>query len=370
MVKNIIFILFIFLFCIFLVYFFVYRTNLQIKRKPNIKIVDITNISPTPTLTKPTFIPITLDSIFTEPTNISHFDKNNLVTIAVTGDFIPARSVNYQTTKYGNFVWTVEGITNYFTKADIVFVNLETPLFTNCPITNEGFVFCGDVKHTKALKAINTTIVNLSNNHLSNYGEQGYTKTKEILQNNNIQTTGDRLTIIEKKGVKFAFLGYNDIGYTPNYLSKADLDKIKQDILQAKSSADVIIVQFHFGTEYADFPDTQQVTIAQNAIDFGADLVIGNHPHSIQPVEIYKDKVIMYAHGNFVFDQMWSEQTKQGVVGFYTFYKKNLVKVNFKPIYITEYGKAGIPNMEQSLQIINKLKNNSYSWKNRQKTKD
>lgn len=363
MVKNIIFLLFIFLFCSFLVYFFVYSTNLQIKHKPNIKIVSVTNISPTPTPTEPTITPLTLDSIFKGRDEAHPLDKNNLVTIAVTGDFIPSRSVNYQTLKYNNFLWSVEEIKSYFTRADIVFVNLEAPIFANCPVTNEGFVFCGEEKHVNALTSINTTIVNLSNNHLSNYGEEGYTKTKEILQDNNIQTIGDKLTIIEKKGIKFAFLGYNDIGYTPNYLYKVDLDKIKNDILQAKNTADIVIVQFHFGSEYADFPDRQQVKIAQSAIDFGADLVVGNHPHSIQPVEIYKDKVIMYAHGNFVFDQMWSEQTKQGVVGFYTFYKKTLVKVEFKPVYITDYGKATIPNNTTGTEIINKLKTNSYTWK-------
>lgn len=73
----------------------------------------------------------------------------------------------------------------------------------------------------------------------------------------------------------------------------------------------------------------------------------------------------MYAHGNFVFDQMWSEQTKEGVIGFYTFYKKTLVKVEFKPIYITNYGKAEIPNSTTGAQIIKKLKTSSYTWKSK-----
>jgi poly-gamma-glutamate synthesis protein (capsule biosynthesis protein) len=74
------------------------------------------------------------------------------------------------------------------------------------------------------------------------------------------------------------------------------------------------------------------------AIDAGADLVIGNHPHWIQPVELYNGKLITYAHGNFVFDQEWSLETKQGVVGRYTFYDTQLVDVEFLPVLIENYG--------------------------------
>lgn len=335
------------------------------KNKQNIKILNVKNNS-TPVVkitSSPKITPtITLDSIFSSSNDLSNYNKNELVTIAATGDFIPARSVNYQTIKNNNFLWTIQNVSSYFTKADIVFVNLESPIFKNCPITNQGFVFCGEDKHINALTKINTSVVNLANNHLSNYGENGYLKTKNILKEANILTTGDQTQIIEKKGTKFAFLGYNDIGYTPNYLYKADLQKIENDIKQAKKSANVVIVQFHFGAEYSYYPDTRQVELAKSAVGFGADLIIGNHPHYIQPVQIYKNKVIMYAHGNFVFDQMWSEETKQGVIGYYTFYKNNLVDVKYKPVYIKNYGEGIIPNTYIYEQILNKLKQISIQY--------
>ena len=364
MIRNIIVSIFIIVFCVFLLYFLVYPTKLQ--TKPKIKIGIIATIIPSPTIeVDPAINKLTLNSIFVNKPNLQNYPTEHLTTIAVTGDFIPARSVNYQAQKYSDFLWSTKGVKDYFVNSDIVFVNLEAPIFNNCPTTNEGFIFCGKSEHIRALKQINTTIVNLANNHLDNYGVTGYANTKDILSKNNIVTTGDTLQIIEKNNTKFAFLGYNDIGYTPNYLYKADLYKIKKDILQAKNAADIVIVQLHFGSEYNNFPDNQQVILARNAIDFGADLVVGNHPHSVQPVEIYKSKIIMYAHGNFVFDQMWSEQTKEGVIGFYTFYKKTLVKVEFKPIYITNYGKAEIPNSTTGAQIIKKLKTSSYTWKSK-----
>jgi len=72
----------------------------------------------------------------------------------------------------------------------------------------------------------------------------------------------------------------------------------------------------------------------------GADIVIGNHPHWYQGVEVYKNKLITYAHGNYVFDQMWSEETREGVIGTYTFYDNQLVAASWKPLRIYNYGQA------------------------------
>ena len=76
------------------------------------------------------------------------------------------------------------------------------------------------------------------------------------------------------------------------------------------------------------------VELGHLMIDSGADFVIGNHPHWVQGVEIYKGKLITYAHGNFIFDQTWSEETQEGVVGTYTFYDKQLISVHYTPIKV------------------------------------
>lgn len=348
--------------CGSLLYFLVYFDSSKVD-SPKITLNNPKVITPIPT-PHPTIQPIILDTIFKNKPNLSNFNKNELVTLVATGDFIPARTVNTQTKKYNNFLWSVENVKGYFTNADIVFVDLEAPIFENCPQTDSGFVFCGDRKHISALKEINTSIVNLANNHLSNYGVKGIEDTQKLLTENQIKYTGaDNLEIIEKNGTTFGFLGYNDIGYTPPQLSSAKNETIISDIKIAKEKCDVLIVTFHFGTEYEYLPDKRQVELAHLVIDNGGDLVVGNHPHTIQPIEIYKDKVIMYAHGNFVFDQMWSEQTKQGVAGYYTFYKQKLVGVDFKPIFIEDFGKATIPDEKMSRTILQKLEEISYGWK-------
>ena len=91
------------------------------------------------------------------------------------------------------------------------------------------------------------------------------------------------------------------------------------DIQALKRQVDFVIVAFHWGIEYTALPTQEQRGIAHQAIDAGADLILGNHPHWVQATEKYQGKYITYAHGNFVFDQMWSQETREGVVGKYTF---------------------------------------------------
>ncbi len=94
------------------------------------------------------------------------------------------------------------------------------------------------------------------------------------------------------------------------------------------------------------------VGIGHEAIDWGADIVIGNHPHWYQGIEVYKGKLITYAHGNFVFDQMWSEETREGVIGTYTFYGTQLVAATWKPVRSYDYGQPVFMNASDSASTL------------------
>jgi poly-gamma-glutamate synthesis protein (capsule biosynthesis protein) len=119
---------------------------------------------------------------------------------------------------------------------------------------------------------------------------------------------------------------------------------MQEQISALAEEADVVAVAFHWGGEYVYVPASSPgiapddpVEIAHAAVDAGADLVIGNHPHWVQGVEFYNDGFITYAHGNFIFDQMWSYETRVGVVGKYTFYDDTLIGVEFTPVLIEDY---------------------------------
>lgn len=299
---------------------------------------------------------LNLEDIFKGNHNIlQNYPRNELITIIATGDVIPARYINFQTVKRNNFNWPYEQTFEVLKNADLTFANLETPLIKNCSVVTDGMVFCGDEKNIEGLNFAGIDIVNLANNHFGNWGQLGVNETIKLLNDNGISYTGiNGPEFKEIKGIKFAFLGYNDVGKEP-LVSETDENKIVKEISGAKKLADLVIVAFHWGTEYMPQPNQRQKDLARLAIDSGADLIIGNHPHWIQPVEIYHNKVITYAHGNFVFDQFWSEKTLEGVIGKYTFYKNKLVDVEFLPIKIDNFGQPSFLEASKKEEILNNM---------------
>ena len=312
--------------------------------------------------------PLTLEKIFK---NNDSPKGNNLITVIATGDVIPARSTNFQTTQRNNFKWPFEKTSDVLKSADITFINLETPLMKNCQSINEGMSFCGSDKHIEGLISAGVDVASLGNNHSANYGKPGLDETKQLLESNGILVTGltgpvfkdiPPYVIKEIKGIKFAFLGYTDIAKTP-LVSSADENKIAAEVAEAKRNADVVIVQYHWGSEYITEPEERQKFLGRLTIDSGADLVIGNHPHWIKPIEFYKGKLITYAHGNFVFDQEWSQKTKEGIVGVYTFDGKNLIDVKYLPVEIVNYGQPYFLEGDKKQKILDELYNESLKLK-------
>lgn len=304
---------------------------------------------------------LTLDNIFTDDHSwVNTMPKERKRILIATGDVIPARVVNMQATKLGNFKWPYENAADFLRKSDLTFVNLETPLIKDCPLSSEGFKFCGSDKNVEGLIFAGVDVASLANNHSGNFGTDALQYTKKLLESKGVAVTGVEGPIYKEiNGLKFAFLGFNDIGHKQRDIEWTDENNISQDIQEARHSSDVVVVSFHWGTEYKELPDQRQRDIGRFAIDAGADLVIGNHPHWIQPIEIYKDKLITYAHGNFIFDQEWSLRTKQGVVGKYIFLDNTLVDVEFIPIQIENFGQPYFLENKAKQEIIEQMLLNS-----------
>jgi poly-gamma-glutamate synthesis protein (capsule biosynthesis protein) len=293
--------------------------------------------APTPTPTPPA---LALSSIFgKDKPDMSQYDPSQIRVIVATGDVIPAREVNYQTVMHHDWLYPWRETAADLKTGDLLFINLEAPLIKNCPIIHGGFKFCGDERAIAGLDYAGVNVANLSNNHLTNFGPAGTNETQILLAKHGIGMSGLGLyEIRDIRGVKFAFLGFNGVG------AHIDRAEMKREIDLVRPKADVIVVAFHWGKEYELLPVAGAGIAPDNpreighlAIDDGADLVIGNHPHWVQPVEIYKDHLITYAHGNFIFDQMWSKETREGVVGRYTFYGTRLVRVDYRPVLIENY---------------------------------
>lgn len=297
---------------------------------------------------------LTLDRIFSSDHSwVKILPPERVVTIIATGDVIPARSVNQGMVKRNNFLWPFEKTADVLQSDDLTVINLEAPLIEGCVVTVEGMSFCGDPRVVEGLKFSGVDIATLGNNHVGNYGVKGILETEKHLTDANIAFVENKIFYNKINDMQFAFLSFNDIG--------ADEEsQISIKAKEAKENADIVIVSYHWGVEYTDMPSERQIYLAHLAIDNGADLILGNHPHWIQPVEIYKDKLIAYAHGNFVFDQEWSAETKLGVVGKYTFYDKKLVDVEYLPIRIMDYGQPYMLPEAEAKSVLEKMKENSF----------
>ncbi len=287
---------------------------------------------------KPLVIPqVTLATIFSnqEP-DLSGLDPSKIVKLIATGDVIPARRAGWPAVTKNDFNYDWEGTADYLKTGDITLINLEAPLVKGCPLVSSGFKFCADARQVQGMLYAGVDVANLMNNHIDNYGAAAVAETEKTLDDNHILWSGfSNLAINEVKGKKFGFLGYNGIGV------KMNREAIAAEIKESKAKVDVLIVSVHWGKEYESLPMTDgniapdnPVEIGHLMIDSGADLIIGNHPHWVQGVELYKGKIIAYAHGNFIFDQTWSEETQEGAVGTYTFYDGKLIAVHYKPIVV------------------------------------
>ncbi|HZT44260.1 MAG TPA: CapA family protein [Chthonomonadaceae bacterium] len=197
-----------------------------------------------------------------------------------------------------------------------VFGNCECCIATcGSPIPKQfNFRACPD--GALALRESGFTIVNLANNHAWDYGRAALLETVRRLHAAGVQTVGagpnaaaaHRLCILQKKGLRIGFLAY--LGLLPALLpessnapclSMASVEAIRSEVMAARPQVDVLIVSLHAGQEGDPLPTARQKAFAEAAIDAGADLVIGHHPHVVQPLEMYKGKPICYSLGNFVF---------------------------------------------------------------------
>jgi poly-gamma-glutamate capsule biosynthesis protein CapA/YwtB (metallophosphatase superfamily) len=307
--------------------------------------------------------PVRLEGIFAAGAGTeARLDPARVRTLIATGDFIPARRADAQIRARGNdYVYPVAATAEVLRAADLTLINLEAPLIANCPPHSSGFVFCGQAGFVAALTHAGVDVAGLENNHIGNYGAEGVRATRALLGENGIDFT-DRSTLAvrEVRGMRFGFLAFNGVGEFINRRAMV------ATIEAARPQVDVLVVALHWGAEYVAVPETapgiapdDPVEIGHMAVDAGADLVVGNHPHWVQAVEVYQGKLITYAHGNFIFDQSWSRATSEGVVGRYTFYDNRLVKAEFLPVVIADESQPRFVAGAEAETILAKMRDAS-----------
>ncbi|MBI4497791.1 MAG: CapA family protein [Chloroflexi bacterium] len=301
--------------------------------------------------------PLTLEAIFPRPADLSGLDPARLRTIVVTGDVIPARVANHRMVRQNAFADALGNTAPLLREADLTFINLEAPLPKHCPVMLTGMQFCGDQRFIQALNAAQIDVASLANNHIDNFGPQGFQETVELLTRHGIRAAyDDVIAQHEVRGLRFAFLAFNGVG------PRLDRDRIARTIQEARRTADVVLVMYHWGREYTLLPETQPGiaedhprAIGRFTLDAGADLVLGNHPHWVQGIEFHRDRLITYSHGNFLFDQTWSQETQEGVIGTYTFSDTQLVAVQYHPVLIEDAYRPRLLSQEEGAHILERM---------------
>lgn len=241
------------------------------------------------------------------------------ITLVAVGDIMLAGSGS-PVYKRAGFDYAFAGTKSVLRAADVAIGNLEAPLATGgTEYVGKKFRFKVDPSAAAALRNAGFTVLSLANNHSMDFGAEGLRETVTCLRKNNLVPVGAGMNIMEArlpailsvKGKRLAFLAYsltqpveffagqNRAGTAPGFVQI-----VREDVHRARAVADHVVVSFHWGAECARFPKAYQVNAAHAAVDAGAAVVLGHHPHVLQGVERYRDGIIFYSLGNFAFGSM------------------------------------------------------------------
>lgn len=238
--------------------------------------------------------------------------------LALTGLFIHQPELNDQ---------RFAEIRNSFTSRDLIFCNLEVPIKVSEEVNpNKDKIYYSNYSVTKnILEQLNICCVSLANNHIFDCGHDGLFATIDLLDSIGIKFTGAGYhskhlepVIIEFGSKKIGFCAYVDIstntktenipGVMINYLN---LGVICENITRLKGEVDFIVCSLHWGVDYSNFYTKKQQEIAHAVIDYGADIIMGHHPHTVQPFEKYKEGIIFYSLGGICFgDDFWNGELR------------------------------------------------------------
>ncbi|HBY73169.1 MAG TPA: hypothetical protein DEG44_00560 [Candidatus Kerfeldbacteria bacterium] len=272
------------------------------------------------------------------------------------GDVMLSRYVARATEQTGDMAAPFVNIADEFTRNDLAFVNLEAPFQEYGPwdVADDSMTFKVNPQMMEGLQLAGIDIVSLANNHVYNAGQAGVDYTKQYLADNRIAYCLEHWDIREVNGLQFAFLCYS-------YDLNLDIDKLIADLQEVQNlGADVIIVSMHNGAEYTETISSSQSNFAHLAIDYGADLVIGHHPHVVQRMEEYNGKYIFYSLGNLIFDQDWSWPTQLGAVVKVTWENDQAKKIEFKPIKIDDDFQPRLMDFAEGKEVLGRLQVSDY----------
>ena len=329
------------------------------------------------------------------PLKLPIAENKNEIEIILVGDIMLSRSVGTKMSESEDWALPFRKLGNLLRSVDLTFGNLESPFLNTGDRVTEGLSFKTEPQAVEGLALAGFDILSTANNHAFDQGKEGVEFTKSWLAQNGMLGIGTGSTTQETHAPaiftvnekKIGFLAYTYFKRRP-YIADLDIDQMQKDVASLKDKAEFIIVSMHAGTEYVAMPTQEQKDFAHAAIDAGADVVVGHHPHWVQPIERYATLspsplrgegasaesgsgeggtgssnyhtgIIFYSLGNFVFDQEWSQKTKEGLTVRLTIKDNQLTKVELVPVIIENYCCPRLADESESKKILDNINETS-----------
>lgn len=258
------------------------------------------------------------------------FEKEPLLHLVAVGDIMLDRALG-KAIEEGKSSYPFELVADLLAQADITVGNFESALGDGGQAEDKSYTFRAPIEAVDTLKLAGFDVLSFANNHAMDYGAERMLAAIAALAENGIATVGAGMDeaaarsplFLEVHGMKLAFLAYVDVpvegdGFDAQQwvatevspgVAWAELEVIRNEVENARSDADVVIVLLHSGYEYVPEPNEVQIAAAHAAIEAGAALVLGHHAHTLQPLEFYRGGVIAYGLGNFAFERAGAPET-------------------------------------------------------------
>lgn len=257
------------------------------------------------------------------------------VSLLAVGDLLMHQDVKRSAqVAEGGFLALWSDLLPRFSSADLVLGNLETPIAPVSGAPGRPFVFNAPAELPRALRVSGIRILSTANNHGFDQGHQGLRETLARLQAEGLSSLGSGLDrhaaeaplLLECQGLRFAFLGRTDIFNTDlnqeetrPWIAALDVDRLEAQVRSLRSQVDVLVLSVHWGNEYQLRPSARQKTCAARLVAAGVDLIVGHHPHVLQPLVWIeaggRRGAVAYSLGNFISNQdrhyRWTEHPPQ-----------------------------------------------------------
>jgi hypothetical protein len=352
--------------------------------EPQWKVLEIDGISPVRKDFDPESYPLTVDfGLSGKPNDIadvienlgwprSNRDPEKLTILVMTGVTALTRATAWTMEQKG-IEYPAEKIGQWLLDADIAHISNEVSFLDTCPDptpVREGLIFCSDPEYIKLLEAVGADVIELTGNHLNDYGEDGLLMTLKMYREKEWGIFGGGINLeealqpllLEHNGNKLAFLGCNSVGPYSGLAKEespgatpCDYERLHPELERLRSEGYLPIFTFQWNEYYQAKPNTKQREDFRAAIEAGAVIVSGSQAHQPQAMEFYGDGFIHYGLGNLFFDQMWGIQVRQEFLDRHVFYNGRHISTELLTAFLEDFAQPRPMTVEERRYFLQEI---------------